>query len=215
MPRAAITICAPGNPCAALLGLGLADGDTDALTLADGLTEALGLTLGETEGLGLLIASRTAKVTIARSSLVPLLPPTGRLPCPAVVSMNTHAQVAPMSISGPAVLLAPAVGGVWCPKCPPEYRRLFVPGEPSVTLISATAASVWARLIPVTTVFAPADCVTAAAHIVLAVLLRVTTIAAGLVAGTLTPRWNTFMFPGSPAVSLASPPLTAGTSTPS
>ena len=60
-----------------------------------------------------------------------------------------------------------------------------------------------------------ADCVNAAAHITTAEFVRVTMIGAGFVAGTFEPRWNTFMFPGSPAVSLASPPATAGTSTPS
>ena len=55
----------------------------------------------------------------------------------------------------------------------------------------------------------------ATAYIVFAVLFRLTMTGAGFVAGTPEPRWNTFMFPGSPAVSLASPPLTAGTVTPS
>ena len=45
--------------------------------------------------------------------------------------------------------------------------------------------------------------------------MRLTITGAGFVAGTLEPRWNIFIFPGSPAVSLASPPLTAGTVTPS
>lgn len=60
-----------------------------------------------------------------------------------------------------------------------------------------------------------ADCVTAAAYITTAEFVRVTTIGAGFVAGTFEPRWKIFMFPGSPTVSLASPPVTAGTSTPS
>lgn len=122
------TIWAPGSVCPEVLGLT----DDDALALADddGLGEALGLfeTLGLTDedgeidadgdglrltlALGLLIISRTANVTIALSSEVPLDPPTGLLPCPAVVSINVQAQVAPISISGPAVLFAPAVGGV-------------------------------------------------------------------------------------------------------
>jgi len=85
-----------------------AEGDleTDGLTLLDGLGERL------TEALGLLIISRTANVTIAASSLVAFVPPTGLLPCPGVVSIKTHAHWPPTSINGPAVLLAPAVGGV-------------------------------------------------------------------------------------------------------
>jgi hypothetical protein len=116
--------CAPGNTG------GSADGDGDALaledgltladgeTLADGLTLALGLSDGEADEDGLLMISRTAKWTIARSSLVPLDMPTERLPCPAVVSLTPTNPIAPVSMLFKAVELAPLVGSVWCPKCP-------------------------------------------------------------------------------------------------
>lgn len=103
--------------------LGDAEDEAELLTLDDGLTErdaeadtdddGLGLRL--TLGLALLIISRTANVTMARSSEVAFVPPTGRLPCPGVVSMKIQQHSAPISISGPAVLFAPAVGGVWWP----------------------------------------------------------------------------------------------------
>jgi hypothetical protein len=121
------------------LGLTLALGDTDA----DGLSERLELALGETEAEGdtLLIDSRMARWTIARSSLVPEDMPTDRLPCPAVVSRTTTKHCEPMSILWSSVLFAPALGGVWWPKCPPANRTLFDPGDPSVTDCSATVLS--------------------------------------------------------------------------
>ena len=78
------------------LGDGLELGDRDMDADADALSDADGEELSELDGLGLLlteadsllIISRTANVTMARSSLVPFVPPTGLLPCPAVVSLN-------------------------------------------------------------------------------------------------------------------------------
>lgn len=113
-------ICAPGSVCA------LALGEADALTLRLAELEALALALldvdaladdegdcdNDAELLALLMSSRTANVTIARSSLVPFVPPTARLPCPAALSQNTHAHCPPTSISGPVALFAPFVGGV-------------------------------------------------------------------------------------------------------
>lgn len=90
----------------------LDEAERDAEGLAETDADGVGLTDADEE---LRMASRTANVTIARSSLVALVPPTARLPCPGVVSIKTHAHSEPMSMSGPAVLLAPAVGGVWCP----------------------------------------------------------------------------------------------------
>ena len=119
---------APGNVWATPLGLADAEAERDSEELAeadgdfdvDADADDDGLGLNETDGLGLLMISRTANVTIARSSDVAFVPPTARLPCPAVVSINVQAHCDPTSISGPAVLLAPADGGVWCPKCPAE-----------------------------------------------------------------------------------------------
>ena len=91
---------------------GVADDEADGLRETDGDTEDDGLGLLLTLALGLLIISRTANVTIAASSDVAFVPPTGRLPWPAVVSMKVQAHCPPTSISGPAVLFAPADGGV-------------------------------------------------------------------------------------------------------
>lgn len=87
-----VASCAPPNVKPPPLGDAELDGLTLGETDADGLTDAEGETLGLTDGDGLEMASRTANVTIARSSDVPLDPPTGREPWPAVVSMNTHAH---------------------------------------------------------------------------------------------------------------------------
>ena len=86
--------------------------DADGELLVELLAELDGLGLRLTLGLGLLMISRTANVTMARSSDVPFVPPTALLPCPAVVSINVQAHCDPTSIKGPAVLFAPAVGGV-------------------------------------------------------------------------------------------------------
>lgn len=93
-------------------GDGLGEGETDGLSLLDGLTDALGDGLSETEDEGLEMISRTAKWTIALSSLVPDVIPTLRLPCPAVVSRTPTKQVAPTSSVFNAVEFAPLVGGV-------------------------------------------------------------------------------------------------------
>lgn len=71
-----------GDGLAETLAETLDDGltDDDGETLADGLTLADGDGDSETDGDGLLIISRTAKCTIARSSLVPEVMPTDRLP---------------------------------------------------------------------------------------------------------------------------------------
>jgi hypothetical protein len=86
--------------------------DEDAVGLADAEIEGL------TEADALLTISRTAKCTIARSSLTPEVMPTEREPCPAVVSTAPTKHCPPTSIVFSAVELAPLVGGVWCPKCP-------------------------------------------------------------------------------------------------
>jgi hypothetical protein len=76
-----------------------------------------------------------------------------------------------------AVELAPFPGSVWWPKCPNAYRTLLLPGDPSVTLCSATVSSPVIRTIPDvwTLVSVAADCVTHCADIATAVLFRLTT----------------------------------------
>jgi hypothetical protein len=60
-----------------------------------------------------------------------------------------------------------------------------------------------------------ADCVTHCADMTVALFVRLTTTV-WFPDGILdaTPRWNTVTQPTSPALSIASPPLTAGTLTP-
>jgi hypothetical protein len=97
-------------------------GEADALTeldndaLGDGETDEEAVGLADADEL--LTISRTAKCTMARSSLTPEVMPTDREPCPAVVSTAPTKHCPPTSIVFSAVELAPLVGGVWCPKCP-------------------------------------------------------------------------------------------------
>jgi hypothetical protein len=102
--------------------------------------------------------------------------PTDRLPCPAVVSYTPTKPIAPVSMLLRGCELAPLVGSVWWPKCPKAYRWLFVPGEPSVTLCSATVLSPVTRTIPAScrTVLVSADCVTHCADMTVALFVRVT-----------------------------------------
>lgn len=95
-----------------ILELMLLDGDGDE----DGEDEIDVEIEDETDEDALLMISRTAKCTAARSSLVPDENPTLREPCPAVVSRTTTNPLAPASTDCSEVLLAPAVGSVWCPK---------------------------------------------------------------------------------------------------
>lgn len=97
-------------PVPSLLGDGLAL--TDGLTLGLGVGLGLELSEGETDADGLLMASLMAKCAIARSSLVPEVIPTERLPWPEVVSLTPTSPVAPTSMLFRAVLLAPLVGSV-------------------------------------------------------------------------------------------------------
>jgi hypothetical protein len=86
------TICAPPRVLLTALGEAEALMELDAVALGDDEIDEEGVWLGEAEIEGLtdaeelLMISRTANVTIARSSDVAFVPPTGRLPCPAVVS---------------------------------------------------------------------------------------------------------------------------------
>ena len=66
--------------------------------------------------------------------------PTGRLPCPAVVSRTVLIVRVPKSIEGPWVEFDPTVGIELPPQCVAASRILFVPGEPSSTF---TSVRVW------------------------------------------------------------------------
>lgn len=90
--------------------LALADAEADRLTELLGLGEDDGV--AEADADALLMISRTAKWTMARSSLVPEDIPTARLPCPAVVSLTPTNPIAPVSMLFSAVELAPLVGRV-------------------------------------------------------------------------------------------------------
>jgi len=113
-----IRICAPPSVSPALLGeaeaLRLAERDLLwlALILLDAVAEGDALSDGEGDALALEIISRTANVTMARSSVVPLLSPTARDPCPAVFSRAPTKHWPPTSNVLVAVEFAPAVGGV-------------------------------------------------------------------------------------------------------
>lgn len=106
------TIAAPGNVIAAALGEGEGLAELDALLDALALTELEGLSDSDADDDGELTISRTANVTMARSSAVPFVSPTARDPCPGVFSKAPTKHCAPVSRVFVTVELAPFVGGV-------------------------------------------------------------------------------------------------------